>query len=502
MAFGGAARSCSRWILNDRKGYLRVVGQDRSLAQQDERRNSARWLRRAGAAALLAAGLLAVTAVVRGPRGRPDRGRPQDAAVRVAAPDLRGLEAQACDCGWAKPKTCQGHDSTGCWQHCCSHVKKMHHLHGKTSSHEATTTVGNSVKVKDGGEDVCGHRCTCNWANAFVCGNHGGNCCAKYCCRVFHEHAVPMPVWTSTTTTTERAIGSTTTVTMKPVMKKCNACTCDCAWTQRWPCKWDDTKQTCCGTCCCGPRPNSTSPKGVGVTGRGGRSLWCWVLMRPPPCYETSLIRFQFSSRVGIFSCDGYAVYSNQSLPVGNATTTRVVNSDLVCSSGGEFKTALNLNIFMTVWNKVIADGDYARYDWTVKVDPDSVFYPERLRLAVFEYGSGNDKVYLNNCKFGLHGPIEVFSRTAVQAWASGRGQCNAHFNKLCSGDCFWGEDMFIDQCMSRVLKVRRDSDYSLLVEEHCDAPKDWADCTDKSFVAYHPFKDVNTWRTCWSKAK
>jgi len=224
--------------------------------------------------------------------------------------------------------------------------------------------------------------------------------------------------------------------------------------------------------------------------------------MRPPPNYETGLIRFQFSNQVGIFACDGHAVYSNQSLVVGNGTKTRVVDSNLVCSVGGEFKTALNLHIFMTVWNKVIADGDFAGYDWTVKVDPDAVFYPERLRLAVFEYGSGKDKVYLNNCKFGLHGPIEVLSRGAVKAWGLGKGQCDAHFHKLCSGDCFWGEDMFIDQCMSRVLKVRRDSDYSLLVEEHCDPPKDWADCSDKKFVAYHPFKDVPTWRTCWSKAK
>jgi len=224
--------------------------------------------------------------------------------------------------------------------------------------------------------------------------------------------------------------------------------------------------------------------------------------MRPPPCYETGLIRFQFSNRVGIFACDGHAVYSNQSLALGNGTKTRAVISDLVCSTGGEFKTALNLHIFMTVWNKVIADGDYAGYDWTVKVDPDSVFYPERLRLAVFEYGTGNDKVYLNNCKFGLHGPLEVFSRTAVQEWGSGKGQCDTHFQKLCSGDCYWGEDLFIDQCMSRVLKIRRDSDYSLLVEEHCDAPKDWDDCRDKSFVAYHPFKDVSSWRNCWSKAK
>jgi len=467
-----SVRSCAMRVFTNRNGFSKVVGQDHIQPRQEECQSPVGWQRRAGIAALLAVGLLAVAAMVRGPRWRPVPDRPQEAARSTAFPELRGAwEAEACDCDWAKPNTCKGSDSTGCYRFCCNNVK-MHLSRTSAADHGV-------VKLMDGGEDVCGHTCMCSWANAFVCGNPAGNCCAKYCCAQFH---------TSQTTTTEHPAGSTTTVTLKPVIKKCDNCTCDCSWTQRWPCLWDDTQQTCCGECCCGPRPKE-------------RSMWCWVLMRPPPNYETGLVRFQFHKRLGIFGCDGYAVYSNQSLVLGNSTKTRVVDSNLSCSVGGEFKTALNLHIFMTLWNKIIADGDYAGYGWTVKVDPDSVFHPERLR-SVFKYGSIKDKVYFNNCKFGLHGPIEVFSRNAVQAWGWGKDQCDAHFRKLCAGDCFWGEDMFIDQCLSRVLKVRRELKDSLLVEDHCDAPEGWADCSDQKFVAYHPFKNVSKWYTCWSKAQ
>ena len=55
------------------------------------------------------------------------------------------------------------------------------------------------------------------------------------------------------------------------------------------------------------------------------------------------------------------------------------------------------------------------------KVDPDAVFFASRLRSVVGKYEEAAKGVYLNNCKFGLHGPIE-----AAAARARGGGAFDA----------------------------------------------------------------------------
>merc|ERR1719382_1209538 len=96
-----------------------------------------------------------------------------------------------------------------------------------------------------------------------------------------------------------------------------------------------------------------------------------------------------------------------------------------------------------------------------------------------------------------MHGPLEVFSRNAVRTWRSGIKKCQQHFREQCGGDCFWGEDMFVDQCLWKVLNVRRDNDFRLLVEDHCEPPKNWETCEDNTFVAFHPFKTVSGYWRC-----
>jgi len=231
-----------------------------------------------------------------------------------------------------------------------------------------------------------------------------------------------------------------------------------------------------------------------------GQSLFCFCLMMPSS-YEQQLIALQYRNGAGIFGCDEYSVYSNLSLEVAPQVRTLIVRSNLTCHKGGEFQTALNTDIFMAVWEKVMTDGRYLLHDWTAKVDPDSVFFPVRLRGILLRYIEDVHGVYLNNCHRGMHGPLEVFSRVAVQRWASGRERCIAHFTKLCSGPCKWGEDMFIDQCLWKVLQVQRINDWNLLVEDHCDPPPGWQSCHRASVAAFHPFKTVDGYARCLSGA-
>mmetsp|Transcript_8355 Transcript_8355/g.22973 ORF Transcript_8355/g.22973 Transcript_8355/m.22973 type:complete len:257 (+) Transcript_8355:2-772(+) len=214
--------------------------------------------------------------------------------------------------------------------------------------------------------------------------------------------------------------------------------------------------------------------------------------------YEPVLLAMQRAEQQSIFACDNAAVYSNRSMEVSPGLLTNVVDVNLQCEYGGEFNTALNTDIFVRVWSKVIADGVFEWYTWTAKVDPDCVFFPVRLRVALMAHDDGGDRgVYLNNCKFGLHGPLEVLSRGAVRTWGAGHSKCRRHFAELCSGDCLWGEDMFLDQCLNRVLGARRVDDFGLLLEDHCAPPPDWATCEDAVTVAFHPFKTSSGYQAC-----
>jgi len=233
---------------------------------------------------------------------------------------------------------------------------------------------------------------------------------------------------------------------------------------------------------------------------RPGRSLFCFSLVLPWG-YEQRLLAFQYERGAGIFGCDEYCLFSNRTLQVAPGVTTGLVVSNLVVKMGGEFGTALNTDVFLAVWAKVISDDRFSFHDWSAKVDPDAVFMPARLRVIVASHRETKRGTYLNNCKFGLHGPLEVFSRNAVKTFGDGSAKCMAHFTKLCSGKCKWGEDMFIDQCMQKVLALGREDDFRLLVEDHCDPPPGWSACQDRDAAAFHPFKTREGYRHCLANA-
>lgn len=230
-------------------------------------------------------------------------------------------------------------------------------------------------------------------------------------------------------------------------------------------------------------------------------SLFCFTLMQPHGT-ERDLVAVQFEKGSSIFACDEYVVYSNKSISIAPTVKTTVVNISLECSYGGEFHLAMNTRIFGAVWAEVLSAGRFQLYAWTAKADPDCVFLPGRLRPMLPDYEEKQDLgLYLNNCRFGLHGPLEVFSRAAVRALTSGWQHCVKHFHRLCAGRCLWGEALFTDQCLSSVLKIKREDVFGLLIEPQCEPPKDWASCRNRSTVAFHPFRTAYNYRRCLVEA-
>lgn len=237
------------------------------------------------------------------------------------------------------------------------------------------------------------------------------------------------------------------------------------------------------------------------------------------------------------------------------------MNGSLAVQYGGKWGTALNTGVFNRLWTEVITLGRYRKFDWTVKVDPDAVFFPSRLRMllkrrtplnTVKMLGDVPDNMhcstcdlaghsaetcawrvqtyqkkgktcqealtlaarappedcgcvcddfacdvadtqamYLNNCKWGLHGPIEVFSRRGLAAFYAGLPQCVSLMEHP------WGEDKFIDQCMQKI-GVTRENEYDLLSETACGEQP--APCGSEN-VAFHPFKSIDSYFKCWSFA-
>ncbi|CAK9053681.1 Apple domain-containing protein [Durusdinium trenchii] len=248
--------------------------------------------------------------------------------------------------------------------------------------------------------------------------------------------------------------------------------------------------------------PQEASPDQFPVDRAG---MFCFSLMLPFG-YEVELLAWQYNQQVSIFACDKFAVYTNKSMEVGAGTGlyTHVVDSNLHCQVGGDSQSALNSWIFIAVWKKVLEDGYWREYPWTVKVDPDAVFLPLRARPILMQYYG---EPYINNCRYGMHGPVEFFGQKAMEAL---NGQYQASYDGKAPKACveklhfgLWGEDMFMDQCLRKVLQVTDGQPPALapelMCEAHCDCPE-WIWCSG-SAVSFHPFKSIASYKNCLANA-
>jgi len=141
-------------------------------------------------------------------------------------------------------------------------------------------------------------------------------------------------------------------------------------------------------------RPETPSPQTRAATPEltaavaTSASLYCFTVMLPFG-NEPKLIQKQYDQTWSLFDCDAYAVLSNESLelspghPKGQMTT--VFNGSMAvefntwtwAALGG--KMALNTPVFVRAWKSVFQLGHWRNFDWTVKVDPDTVFFSRRL---------------------------------------------------------------------------------------------------------------------------
>lgn len=239
----------------------------------------------------------------------------------------------------------------------------------------------------------------------------------------------------------------------------------------------------------------TTHPPGPNPT------LFCWSHLQLNTA-ELQLIRLQLVKRASIFACNYAAVISTKKILLGNIDGADVwtwenpagkVRMGTNGVDGATTDSFLNTETFLLAWDSLFSSKLMRPYDFAAKVDPDAVFFPDRLRAHVQEHKGKT--VYFSNCgKYGgqvlLYGSLEVFSVPALRIYEQRIGECKG---LPWQG---WGEDYYMQHCMDQ-LGVQNIGDTSQVGDERCVA----APCSDYHKVAFHDFKDPISWYQCFHEA-
>jgi len=294
-----------------------------------------------------------------------------------------------------------------------------------------------------------------------------------------------------------------------------------CDTLNTWYCEHDDG--TVKYACCCKyfnaetalDKPHDVDAEmanAMEAVGSDSPTLYCTTMVLPHG-YELNLLREQYQQgKLGLFDCNWFSLFSNESLtisPVGEhpVIKTGLINGSLTASMGGHWHTALNTGVFIKFWDKVLEDPKAWKSDFVVKVDPDTMWLPVRLRallrttigpLGQPEPPAG---LFLNNCHVGMHGPIEVLSHRALRTYRKGREECaTGKPSKIGQ------EDWFLRECFEELGILKVDA-FNLMLEATLACQEvasvlnpDRPPCFAPQ-VAFHPFKSVHTWMRCHKEA-
>merc|ERR1712039_1039821 len=201
----------------------------------------------------------------------------------------------------------------------------------------------------------------------------------------------------------------------------------------------------------------------------------------PKKTFELELLTEQKRRGVSIFSCAGWAVYSDAMVQLEPGIFTIKVSDvkgDFHWQRRKETGSWVNTGMFVQVWKQVAADGIWSRHNWVVKVDPDAVFFPYKLIGKLSEQTVPAEGVYMENCKYvdyGYFGNLEVFSHRAFGTLLAKLDTCYDEVDwKLGVDGGKWGpmgEDLFAQKCMDAhgVAKVEA---FDLTPDGACPADK------------------------------
>ncbi|CAK0835422.1 unnamed protein product, partial [Prorocentrum cordatum] len=114
----------------------------------------------------------------------------------------------------------------------------------------------------------------------------------------------------------------------------------------------------------------------------------------------------------------------------------------------GEWGSWANAEVFLRGWRAVNDDGRYRHHDWTIKVDADTVFYPDRFPMHMDKLQlTGDRSVFFMNFMPGypVVGALEAVSTIVLIAFF------DQHFNECDDLAIGAAEDCWFWKCMELV---------------------------------------------------
>jgi hypothetical protein len=213
---------------------------------------------------------------------------------------------------------------------------------------------------------------------------------------------------------------------------------------------------------------------------------------------EGDIIRAQINTDggAGIFACEQFDVFSSDGGvflgdgPSGPIWSQYFTQAEVGTTIDG---TAGNTRLFLNVWEAVRIVGRSKNTDWTVKVDPDAVIIPDRLRWHVSQHQ--DRPTYLITCTLPgmmpiMFGAVEAISKDAIEKFFYNKDACmNLPID-------LWGEDRWLSNCLNQ-LGAPGEEDYELVADGVCRGVY-----CGSGAAAFHPFKDANSWQGCYYQAK
>merc|ERR1712217_92199 len=255
-----------------------------------------------------------------------------------------------------------------------------------------------------------------------------------------------------------------------------------------------------------------------------GLSLFCFSVYTQnhgstKVSHELELLKEQKRKGVSIFSCAGWAVYSDVAVPLDESHSTiqvHDVKDDFHFAKRKTTGSWVNTGMFVQVWTAINAAGEWANFNWVIKVDADAVFFPQKLTNMLQAIDVPAEGLYLENCKYvdyGYFGNLEVFSKNAFGTLIKNLETCyttlpwkvgikHGKYGPM-------GEDLFAQKCMDKMGVAKKEAFY-LTTDGACEADRPEGEKKNKKFIptctgvtsaAVHPFKKPDKYFECMDEA-
>lgn len=231
--------------------------------------------------------------------------------------------------------------------------------------------------------------------------------------------------------------------------------------------------------------------------------LFCFMAIQSDGL-ELQLGKKQAEMRGGIFSCDYHVVFSDKEFHLAPGVVTKKLDhfKARLSVKGALTATWVNTEGFIEAWDTLGKMLDPWLADWMVKVDPDTVFFPVRLKSMLrdltLEYSELLDTkgMYIQNCmvegNLQFYGSTELISNKALMHLSERNNSCTDLPLDM------MGEDMWMQRCMEE-LEITGAPLPNLLHDKYCPVAKDkWCDVDG---AAFHPYKTPEQWYKCYNWA-